>query len=216
MIFELSINKLRELFAHKAARDHPGQAGHDRPGKAFEEQKRRGEEVDAMEGSVPFFHEPVDTLRHGLPSAKADAQAAHPLQKKMISDNARERADKLGMLGNLYGTAFPIKMQIEEQMMARLVFPLLCPPSLLGLPNTLFFFTARSLTNEANPSVQRLPGLPSSNLCAEALSGKLDDFDFADALGQGKDESETALPDVHALLEARLGVSKAAPTRELP
>ena len=65
-------------------------------------------------------------------------------------------------------------------------------------------------------SVQRLPGLPSSNLCAEALSGKLDDFDFADALGQGKDESETALPDVHALLEARLGVSKAAPTRELP
>lgn len=169
-----------------------------------------------MEGSVPFFHEPVDTLRHGLPSAKADAQAAHPLQKKMISDHARERADKLGMLGNLYGTAFPIKMQIEEQMMARLVFPLLCPPSLLGLPNTFFFFTARSLTNEANPSVQRLPGLPSSNLCAEALSGKLDDFDFADALGQGKDESETALPDVHALLEARLGVSKAAPTRELP
>ena len=139
MIFELGINKLRELFSHKAPRDHPGQAGHDRPGKAFEEQKRRGEEVDAMEGSVPFFHEPVDTLRHGLPSAKADAQAAHPLQKKMISDNARERADKLGMLGNLYGTAFPIKMQIEEQMMARLVFPLLCPPSLLGLPNTLFF-----------------------------------------------------------------------------
>ena len=143
MIFELRINKLRELFAHKAARDHPGQAGHDRPGKAFEEQKRRGEEVDAMEGSVPFFHEPVDTLRHGLPSAKADAQAAHPLQKKMISDNARARADKLGMLGNLYGTAFPIKMQIEEQMMARLVFPLLCPPSLLGLPNTLFFFLPR-------------------------------------------------------------------------
>ena len=176
-IFELRINKLRELFAHKAARDHPGQAGHDRPGKAFEEQKRRGEEVDAMEGSVPFFHEPVDTLRHGLPSAKADAQAAHPLQKKMISDNARERADKLGMLGNLYGTAFPIKMQIEEQMMARLVFPLLCPPSLLGLPNTLFFFVYRAIADKRGqpqrPEASRAPFLEPVRGGPERKAGRL-------------------------------------------
>mmetsp|Transcript_3494 Transcript_3494/g.9829 ORF Transcript_3494/g.9829 Transcript_3494/m.9829 type:complete len:100 (+) Transcript_3494:1254-1553(+) len=65
-------------------------------------------------------------------------------------------------------------------------------------------------------SVQRLPGLPSSNLVAEALSGKLDDFGFEDVLGHKPEESEVTMPGVHSLMEKRLGVAKAAPSRELP
>jgi len=64
--------------------------------------------------------------------------------------------------------------------------------------------------------VQRLPGLPSSRLGAEALSGKLDDFDFSDALGQRPDESEIMQPSMHEVMEYRLGLAKTVPTRELP
>ena len=95
----------------------------------------------------------------------------------------RERTDKLDMLRNVYGTAFPLKVQIEEQILN---------------------------------GVQRLPGMPSSRLGAEALSGKLDDFDFTDALGQRPEESEIMQPDMHSVMEHRLGLSKAAPARELP
>jgi len=136
-----------------------------------------------MEGSVPFIHEPVDVLRQGLPSAKADAQAAHPLQAKLIEEETKERKKELRMMENVFGSAFPIKVQIEEKMMQ---------------------------------SVQRLPGLPSSNLVAEALSGKLDDFGFEDVLGHKPEESEVTMPGVHSLMEKRLGVAKAAPSRELP
>ena len=72
-----------------------------------------------MEASIPFVHEPVDALREGLPSCKADAQAAHPLQAKLASDASKEREDRFAMLGNVYGTAFPLKSKIEEQMVAR-------------------------------------------------------------------------------------------------
>ena len=89
----------------------------------------------------------------------------------------------MAMLRNVYGTAAPLKLRIEEEILG---------------------------------SVQRLPGLPSSSLGAEALSGKLDDFDFSDALGQSSEESETMPVDMHSVMECRLGLSRNMPARELP
>ena len=51
-----------------------------------------------MEGSVPFFHEPVDTLRHGLPSAKADAQAKDQIVAFYKEHNPAKLADVDGLI----------------------------------------------------------------------------------------------------------------------
>ncbi len=51
--------------------------------------------------------------------------------------------------------------------------------------------------------VQRLPGIPSSRLGLESLSGELDDFSFASYLG--RTEALEAEPrGIHAEMEARL------------
>ena len=138
-----------------------------------------------MEPSVPFLREPHAALRRGVPSAKADAKAAsHAVQFHLKENDARERATRDDLLSGVYGLAFPLKQQIESQILS---------------------------------SCQRLPGLPSSNLGAEAMSGRLDTVDFEDALRQNMDEREETAPGMHAIMEARLGMSKLpAPTREMP
>jgi proteasome maturation protein len=56
--------------------------------------------------------------------------------------------------------------------------------------------------------VERLPGLPSSKLGLQSLTGELDDFGFADYLGLPAD-SEVAPPDLHSQMEAALGLGAA-------
>ncbi|KAL4427990.1 hypothetical protein ABPG75_002079 [Micractinium tetrahymenae] len=54
--------------------------------------------------------------------------------------------------------------------------------------------------------VERLPGLPSSKLGLEALTGGLEDFGFECYLGLPAD-SEAAPPDLHSQMEQRLGLA---------
>ena len=51
--------------------------------------------------------------------------------------------------------------------------------------------------------VGRLPGLPSSQLGLQSLTGELDSFDFKSYLGSAE-EREVPGPDVHSQMEARL------------
>lgn len=53
--------------------------------------------------------------------------------------------------------------------------------------------------------VERLPGLPSSRLGLESLTGSLDDFSFSSYLALPGD-SEVAPPDMHSVMEKRLGL----------
>lgn len=54
--------------------------------------------------------------------------------------------------------------------------------------------------------MERLPGLPSSKLGLEALTGTLDDFSFESYLNLPAD-SEVTPPDVHSQMEAKLGLA---------
>ncbi len=51
----------------------------------------------------------------------------------------------------------------------------------------------------------RLPGLPSSKLGLESLTGTLDEFSFESYLGL-PEQSEVLPPDMHAQMEAQLGM----------
>lgn len=53
---------------------------------------------------------------------------------------------------------------------------------------------------------QRLPGLPSSKLGLESLTGTLDDFGFEAYLG-APDEAEMLPPDMHSQMEQKLKMS---------
>ena len=105
-------------FFSKQNRERERRARSRKNERSGEEESERGDDGD-METTMPLYHEPVDVLRQGLPSAKSDAQAPHPLQAKLKSDRIKERKEKIAMLGNVYGTAFPLRNQIEEQMLSR-------------------------------------------------------------------------------------------------
>lgn len=53
--------------------------------------------------------------------------------------------------------------------------------------------------------VERLPGLPSSRLGLESLTGELDDFSFDSYLNL-PGESEVSATDLHSAMEKRLGL----------
>jgi proteasome maturation protein len=54
--------------------------------------------------------------------------------------------------------------------------------------------------------MERLPGLPSSKLGLQAITGALEDFGFDDYL-RLPSESEVAPPDLHSQMEQRLGMA---------
>ncbi|KAK9803565.1 hypothetical protein WJX72_000608 [[Myrmecia] bisecta] len=60
--------------------------------------------------------------------------------------------------------------------------------------------------------VQRLPGIPSSQLGLESLTGALDDFAFESYLSDPA-SSEMAPPDLHSQMEARLKMGTPTTTR---
>lgn len=55
--------------------------------------------------------------------------------------------------------------------------------------------------------VERLPGLPSSKLGLDSLTGNLDDFSFGSYLNL-PEASEIAPTDIHTVMEKRLGLNK--------
>lgn len=61
---------------------------------------------------------------------------------------------------------------------------------------------------------QRLPGLPSSQLGLESLTGTLDDFGFESWIGLPQD-AELPPVDLHSRMEAKLGLSDKPMTRGL-
>ena len=62
--------------------------------------------------------------------------------------------------------------------------------------------------------VGRLPGLPSSKLGLQSLTGELDSFGFESYLG-GAEEREVPGPDLHSQMEAHLRLGTKPCTRGL-
>lgn len=129
--------------------------------------------------ALPYQQQPHDALRNGLASLKEDTQALHPVAAIQSSTEplVGVRSTRLQMLRDVYGIAFPAKLEIERQILDKF---------------------------------ERLPGLHSSKLGLESLTGALDTFSFESYLGLPQD-SETPPPDMHSQMERKLGMSLTKP-----
>ncbi|KAK5810895.1 Cyclin-B1-2 [Gossypium arboreum] len=73
-----------------------------------------------------------DALRFGLHGVKSDLVGSHPLQSAYESAKKTQEEMKRKVLANTYGTAMPLKMDLDRQILSRFQRPLL-PSSMLGL-----------------------------------------------------------------------------------
>lgn len=89
--------------------------------------------MDAMNGQLPFMRVPHDTMREGLPGAKAGVThlGKHPVQIIQEQGPAASALEKRAMLANTYGIAMPARMDIEAQILAK-------QRRLPGLPSSRF------------------------------------------------------------------------------
>eukprot|EP00270_Netrium_digitus_P011300 TRINITY_DN3588_c0_g1_i1.p1 TRINITY_DN3588_c0_g1~~TRINITY_DN3588_c0_g1_i1.p1 ORF type:complete len:142 (-),score=30.46 TRINITY_DN3588_c0_g1_i1:184-609(-) len=95
--------------------------------------------MDMNGPSLPLLSKPHDALRFGLPTFHEDAQAAHPVQSAIIQAHRHQAESKKMMIERVYGSALPLQMEIERQMLSR-------PQRLPGLPSS--FTGLQSMTGK--------------------------------------------------------------------
>lgn len=160
--------------------------------------------------SLPLLTAPHDALRNGLVTLKDGAKSGHPVEQVQAGLRSTVEESRLALLRNVYGSGLPARIQIERQILARceVVY------RLAGMHERAVACDACERPSDPGtcPPFQhwcragRLPGLPSSHIGLESMSGALDDFSFEDYLGLPGD-SEVAPPDLHSLMETHLGVA---------
>ncbi|KAI8029680.1 Cyclin-B1-2 [Camellia lanceoleosa] len=75
-----------------------------------------------------------DTFRFGFHSVKSDIVGSHPLQSAYQSTKEVQEQMKRRILLNTYGSALPLKMDLDRQMLSRFQRPPgPIPSSMLGL-----------------------------------------------------------------------------------
>lgn len=124
--------------------------------------------------ALPFQAQAHDTLRNGLCSLKEDAVQKHPVE--VIQETTTipgVQGANPQMLRDLYGLAFPAKLDITRQILSKF---------------------------------GRLPGLPSSKLGLESLTGELDQFSFESYLGM-PEHAEQQPAELHSQMENKLGMA---------
>ncbi|KAI5382190.1 hypothetical protein KIW84_UN0087 [Lathyrus oleraceus] len=63
-----------------------------------------------------------DVLRFGLPGVKSDIVGSHPLESSLQSVRGVEEAMKRQCKVNLYGAAFPLKEELDRQILSRMYY----------------------------------------------------------------------------------------------
>ncbi|KAK6927976.1 Proteasome maturation factor Ump1 [Dillenia turbinata] len=75
-----------------------------------------------------------DALRFGLYGVKSDLIDSHPLQSSLASTKKTQEEMKRKVLANTYGSAFPLKTDLDRQILSRFQRPPgAIPSSMLGL-----------------------------------------------------------------------------------
>lgn len=75
-----------------------------------------------------------DALRFGLQGVKSEIVGSHPLESAYQSASVREEQVKRKILANTYGSAFPLKMELDRKILSRVQRPPgIIPSSRLGL-----------------------------------------------------------------------------------
>ncbi|KAL8044332.1 hypothetical protein ABFX02_08G039700 [Erythranthe guttata] len=78
-----------------------------------------------------------DPLRYGIHGVKSDIIEPHPLESAYHSSKARQEEIKRKILTNTYGAAFPMKQQLDRQILSKFKRPPgAIPSSYLGLEAT--------------------------------------------------------------------------------
>ena len=120
------------------------------------------------------------------------------------------------MMANLYGSAMPARLNIEKQILTRHVagtqavpHPALPRTGCINAPQTVTLPEVHLMTLSSMPAclrrIRRLPGLPSSNICLESMTGELDDFSIESYLGTPA-EREVPGVDLHSQVRQHLCV----------
>lgn len=121
-------------------------------------------------GSLPFLGSSTqDIFRTGLGALKDEILPRHPVEDIQAEYHTTISSTKSQTMRDVYGLAFPAKLQIEAQILGKF---------------------------------HRLPGIPSSRLGLESMTGSLDELEFENMVGTG--ESEVPPPDLHSQMEAKL------------
>jgi proteasome maturation protein len=119
----------------------------------------------------------------------------------------------MGMLRNVYGSALPARMQLDKQILSRCMTMLSFHPAELD-PAVLQAMRSLTAAPWAVFRVGRLPGLPSSQLGLQSMTGELDDFGFESYLGL-PEHSENPGADLHSVMEAQLKAGTQPVTRAI-
>lgn len=139
---------------------------------------------------------------------KDGAKSGHPVAQVQAGLRSTVEESRMAMLKNVYGSGLPARIQIERQILERCV-AVTCAATRKDVP-CLLCGGSELDSSHLSPTrrrVGRLPGLPSSRIGLDSMSGALDDFSFEDYLGLPGD-SEVAPPDLHSLMEAHLGMAR--------
>ncbi|PIN26351.1 Proteasome maturation factor [Handroanthus impetiginosus] len=86
------------------------------------------------EKMIPLEGRRDDPLRYGLHGVKSDIIEPHPLESAYRSSKAKQEEMKKKILMNTYGAAFPMKMELDRQILSKFQRPLgVIPSSFMGL-----------------------------------------------------------------------------------
>ncbi|KAL0825062.1 hypothetical protein Bca101_048739 [Brassica carinata] len=142
-----------------------------------------------------------DALRFGLNGVKSDIVGSHPLESSYESGKRSHEATKRTIIGHTYGSALPLKMDMDRQILSRFQRPPgPIPSSMLGLEvytGAIDNFGFEDYLNVC-PSRTLLDENPYFDARKMPLLVRLNPRD-----------SETFKPvDFHHGMEVRLGISK--------
>ncbi|CAN4082806.1 unnamed protein product [Withania somnifera] len=91
-----------------------------------------------MEDSKTIAHDiggvRKDAFRFGLHGVKSDIVGSHPLESAYHSTKVRQQEMKRKILSNTYGSALPMKLELDRQILSRFQRPPgAIPSSMVGL-----------------------------------------------------------------------------------
>lgn len=72
-----------------------------------------------MSNQIPMMQEPRDVMRLGLGNVKSDVEYTHPMEIVGLKHDMKTRQTRKQLLSTVYGSHFPMRLQMEEHILAQ-------------------------------------------------------------------------------------------------
>eukprot|EP00002_Diphylleia_rotans_P016173 TRINITY_DN3141_c0_g1_i1.p1 TRINITY_DN3141_c0_g1~~TRINITY_DN3141_c0_g1_i1.p1 ORF type:complete len:124 (+),score=21.57 TRINITY_DN3141_c0_g1_i1:80-451(+) len=69
---------------------------------------------------VPIFRMPTDPLTHGISSVRSETTAMHPVEAAQKTFLSRQSQTQDQMLARTYGSHFPMRINMEKQILSQM------------------------------------------------------------------------------------------------